>query len=829
MKKGLIFPAIWVQPAGNRYLALAGIRILSIMSPRLRDVKNNETNHVTMRHCELLQSLVAWPEHIQLMFNIVSRPAARNPSEGKIDLSILLLAKAGQKREAMTEVLARFGVLLSLLNNYMPEVEFEPVLENEGLDTYLQPFVPEDIVRFTRKTQKLEVIEGDDATSPINKTSLGFLASSGSPSAAQSGQNTIDYLFPWHPGLASDLSEVAEAMLGFPSPLWLQVRLAHCLPAENLQESYLKKIMFCEKLLIGETYGKGLLSLQVAALRQLLTQRYQQLKGNTFGGGVYLCSVTPLDEAIIATIGRGINRESLAGQVGDSLIGGFSHQKIDPEQFLDLDYFPADEPLLPEEAACAFRIPQPQSLHCTGLPIKHFRTTLADQMLMAAEGKKTISIGHSEHRGQTREVFLAEEDRLRHTCILGQTCTGKSTLLEAMVLQDIEAGRGICLIDPHGDLVRNVLNRYPEHRKDDLVLLDFADPQWVIPFNLLVCHSPEDRDLIIDDLYCWLHSTYDMKVVGGPMFEQMFRSFLRMLMVDRSKHCFVPTLLDFPRLFLNEKFRKFCKDTLDDQHLLDMIAHNEKTTGETGFNNMIPYVNSKLNLFELDAGLLRMVKQEEMAIDFQAVMDEGKVVLVTMGGAFGPTIRGVLSSQIVNRFQIALERRKALPPDKRRIFYLYIDEFQNIVSDKIINMFSEARKYRLGVVVANQFMDQLTKKVDSDNGPSALNAILGNVGTSLCFRLGIKDAERMEQSFLPTFSKEDLIRLPLGACYVNLKSGNHPPTTFSLQTPYSPVPFDEKKVNRLRQTALAKYAIKKADAEENIIRHDKYLLTLRAH
>ena len=165
-----------------------------------------------------------------------------------------------------------------------------------------------------------------------------------------------------------------------------------------------------------------------------------------------------------------------------------------------------------------------------------------------------ILLGMNRHRGHLNPIRVSAEDRMRHTCIIGQTGTGKSTLMENMAIQDIRQGRGLCFVDPQGDSVEKILHHFPEERRDDLILMDFTNSGRVIPFNILACHTTEERDRIIDDLYSWLDLTYDMRLTGGPIFEQYFRGFSRLLMGDAQRTDFQPVITDILRLFVDDGF-----------------------------------------------------------------------------------------------------------------------------------------------------------------------------------------------------------------------------------------------------------------------------------
>jgi hypothetical protein len=434
-----------------------------------------------------------------------------------------------------------------------------------------------------------------------------------------------------------------------------------------------------------------------------------------------------------------------------------------------------------EEAACAFRIPTGLLHDPPGLPIKHYRTELiASHLVLGEQGE--MLLGVNRHRGLSSEVRLTSDDRMRHLAIMGQTGTGKSVFLESLVLQDIIQGRGCCFIDPHGDSIEKLLRFYPKERANDLILVDFQERERILPFNLLQYQNGEERDRIIDDLYAWMDMVYDMHLTGGPMFEMYYRSFMRLLLPEIPRQDFTPVMADFVRMFVDRKFLDYCIDQCTSESLTREMKNNKLVSGDAALTNMAPYVVSKFNRCFSGEPMQLMMGQEEMILDFRSIMDQGKVVLVNLGrGRFGQTTTSFLASQIVSRLHSAAMQRINIPVHERRDFFLYVDEFQNVASEPFISLLSEARKFHLGLVLANQYADQLANHRQRSND-SVLNAILGNVGTTLCFRLGVRDASVMEEVYRPVFMKQDLCNLPVGRCYVNLKARSKNPCSFSMET-----------------------------------------------
>jgi hypothetical protein len=815
MKKKAHYPAIHLQRCNEtNYRASVGLSVVSILDPRLRGGDEEEDEHIRIyeAHHALLQAVVCWPENVTLQLNLVSKPDIEYPLRGKIEITLFLSVTACEKHLAMAEVLSRHTVLIALLNNHLPAVEFRSILDLNELAGRLTPFKSGSAVSIERRRERLSIAI---PASSQDGEPIGFLTSFTAPQkgpAMDLDSLEIPYLFPWTPA-TRDFSEIVEALLWHPAPFWLNVRVRPISVPAATVEGLTEALRKCEEFLLHRQGEKTVLEVQTRALRSAIAERLQQLGEHVLQGSVFLCSPVDLDEAIISTVADTISARPRETDSDIVFKGGYQARSISPGAVCDPGFFSEEEPFTASEIVCALRIPHPQKSSCPGLPIKRFRTVLAEPTRDADDNEKTAILGMSVHRGYEQPVMVSADDRMRHMCILGQTGTGKSTLLQHLIIQDIRGGRGLCLLDPHGELVEAVLNRYPEERKGDLVLIDFVDRDFYIPMNFLKWRTPEERDFIIDELYATIDRLYDLRQTGGPMFEQYFRGMLRLLMGDRPRKEFVPTLLDFHLVFQESGFRRLCAHNTHDPQVLRIVEEAEEAGGDAKLANMAPYITSKLSRFVLDATLKRTIGQEEMALDFRKIMDQGKVVLINLGkGRFGAAVSGLIAGQIVSRFKAAAMSRADTPPEARRDFFLYVDEFQNVAHDSFVELLAEARKYRLGIVLANQYADQL-EKVKRIGGDSMLAAILGNVGTITAFRLGIKDAFLLEPVFGPVFNRNDLTNLPNWHCYVSSNTAQDKPIAFSMQTVYEAVERAPAFVEELRNISRNKYARKAGEVD----------------
>ncbi|WP_319587876.1 hypothetical protein [uncultured Desulfobulbus sp.] len=826
-------PAVIDVAEADGVRASAAIKLASAQSIRLRknyDKVNKKEIELSpfLKHRHILQALAAWPDTITISLNLLTQPEPAFPLSGKIEAAIVATTSGIDKETVIADLLSRCANLHALLTTFLDKAEFEVITCESELLRWIKPLQPSSVFLIDRFRESLTLTTTPSAKQrKMEGNPVGFLASAARQEQQKAGQERIDYLFPWYQERFCDLAEVVEALLFHPSPVWLHIRLRPAHATDEEMKKLEESLTLCEELLSGAHAAESILSLQARALREALSDRIWQKDRQLFQGACFLCSESAIDEALVTAVASEISSvPNVKEQPYLPLKGGFSVTPINGQKFLAPDYFSPNGIMTVDEAACAFRIPWPERIDPQGLPIKNHRSGLISPTILQNQKPQMLLLGTNRHNGHINEVRVSDEDRMRHTLVMGQTGTGKSIFLEGMAISDIEQGKGICFIDPHGDSIEKILQLYPEDRIDDLVLIDFLDQERIIPFNILSFGDAEERDHLIDDLYGWIDLAYDMKTTGGPIFESYFRSFLRLLMEEEVCKTFSPTIHDFLRLFNDRKFRNYCRDKCADPEVDRMIDQALAAGGDASLQNITPYVTSKLNRFFCNETVKVMTGQESMALNFQEMMDQGKVMLVNLGrGRFGSVAASLLASQIVSRIQIAAMNRIKMKAALRRDFFLYVDEFQTIASEPFIAMLSEARKFKLGLILANQYADQLdTKKIGS--GDSVLSALLGNVGNTTCFRLGINDARTMEGVFHPNFNSEDLVNLPTGTCYVNLKTRSANPCSFSLETRYMEGKNRPDYEARLRETSQRKHTITLQEARSNMTKHDELIRTL---
>ena len=347
---------------------------------------------------------------------------------------------------------------------------------------------------------------------------------------------------------------------------------------------------------------------------------------------------------------------------------------------------------------------------------------------------------------ENKTIRLSDDDRRRHLYVIGQTGVGKSVMIENLAVEDIKRGKGVCFIDPHGDAVEKILSLIPKGRVDDVIVFDPGDIWRPIGFNILEYDfdKPEQKTFIINEMVGILDRLYDLKTTGGPMFEQYLRNALLLLMEDAPNE--PATLVEVPRIFSDAAFRDRKLARITNPVVVDFWEKEATKAGEAALANMTPYITSKFNNFIANDYVRPIIGQVKSAFNFRQAIDEGKILLVNLSkGRIGDINANLLGMIIVGKILMAALSRVDIEQEKRRDFSLFMDEFQNISTDSIATILSEARKYRLNLVIAHQFIAQLNEKIR--------DAVFGNVGSMAAFRVGAEDAEFLIKYFAPVFTK----------------------------------------------------------------------------
>jgi len=381
-------------------------------------------------------------------------------------------------------------------------------------------------------------------------------------------------------------------------------------------------------------------------------------------------------------------------------------------------------------------------------------------------------IGVSNYQGVKRSVYIGNEDRMRHIYIIGKTGTGKSEMLKDMVLQDIKAGKGVCFMDPHGDAVEDLLKLIPPERAEDVIYFNPSDTGRPMGMNLLEARSEDEKHFAATSVINLMYKLFDPYKTGivGPRFEHGVRNAMLTAMSVPGN-----TFVEVMRIMTDARYVQellpHVEDPIVRRYWTDQIAQ----TSDFHKSEVLDYTVSKFGRFVTNKLIRNIIGQSQSSFDMRKVMDEGKILLINLAkGPLGEENSNFLGLLLVPRILMAAMSRANVPMEERRDFYFYVDEFQNFATPDFAVILSEARKYRLGLCVANQFIGQVEEEVK--------NAIFGNVGTKIAFRIGVTDASYMSHEFAPTFSEEDLLNVEKYHAYVTTIVNNEPVPAFSVDT-----------------------------------------------
>ncbi len=418
-----------------------------------------------------------------------------------------------------------------------------------------------------------------------------------------------------------------------------------------------------------------------------------------------------------------------------------------------------------------------------------------------------LFLGNGVFRGNKRPVYIGDDDRRRHMYIVGRTGTGKSTFLESLILQDIQAGKGVAFLDPHGQSARNIIDRIPPERAEDVIYFNAADFERPMGFNLMEFYSEQDKHMIVNSFYNMLEKLFDPNKQGitGPRLERAVRNCMLTAMSKPGN-----TLIEVFRLvILDKKFIDeivpYIKDDLVKKYWTEEMAQ----TSDYHKSETLGYFASKFDRFVINQLMRNILGQSKSSFNLREIMDNQKILIVDLDkGKIGEENSQFLGLLLVPKILSAALSRSDLPEDQRKDFYLYVDEFQNFATDDFAQIMSESRKYRLNLIVANQYIAQMIDEVK--------NSVFGNVGSLVSFKVGVADAEFLEKEFEPMFNAEDLINLENQYTYVKMLSSGEVQPPFSMQTIMSSMKPDPEVGKAIINLSRLKYGRNVTDVENEI-------------
>jgi hypothetical protein len=426
-----------------------------------------------------------------------------------------------------------------------------------------------------------------------------------------------------------------------------------------------------------------------------------------------------------------------------------------------------------------------------------------------------LRLGKSTYRGEVREVFMQNKDRQRHMYIIGKTGTGKSEFLKEMILQDIEAGKGVCAIDPHGEFVEDILQLMPPERAEDVIYFNPSDLTRPMGMNMMEADTEEQRHFVVGSIIGLMYKLYDPHRTGiiGPRFEHAIRNAMLTIMYKPGT-----TFIELVRCLTDQKYVEellpLVKDPVVRRYWTDQIAQ----TSDFHKSEVLDYIVSKFGRFVTNKTMRNIIGQPTSAFNFRQAMDEQKIILCNLSkGILGEEDAKFLGLILVPKVLTAAMSRQDIAMEDRKDFYLYVDEFQNYATEDFAVILSEARKYRLNLIVANQFIGQIDEEVK--------NAVFGNVGTMVAFRVGVTDASFLQHEFAPTFSENDLTNIEKYHVYIKTVVNNEPVASFSMSLEKDmdavKARMNPKLAEMLKQLSRLKYGKDKALVEQEIMTRSK--------
>ncbi len=419
-------------------------------------------------------------------------------------------------------------------------------------------------------------------------------------------------------------------------------------------------------------------------------------------------------------------------------------------------------------------------------------------------------LGINRHRNTERTIHMTELDRMRHLYVIGQTGTGKSKFLTNLIIQDIEQGNGVCMIDPHGTDIEDVLGAIPPEREKDVIYFDPSRMDRVVGLNMLEydINKPEQKTFVVNELFSIFQKLYGANPESmGPMFEQYFRNATLLVMEDPESG---NTLMDISRVMADAKYRRMKLEKAKNPVVVQFWREiATKAGGEASLENIVPYIVSKFDVFTANDYMRPIIGQQKSAFNFRQIMDERKILLVNLSkGRLGEINANLIGMIFVGKILMAALSRvddstRSFPP-----FYLHIDEFQNVSTPAIASILSEARKYKLSLTMAHQFIAQLDEKIK--------DAVFGNVGSIASFRVGSDDAQFLEQQFAPVFEAKDLMNVPNYNAFIRMLSNGVPTKPFSLAT-LPPIKSDSSRVAKIIEDSASRYGRPRQEIEDEIL------------
>lgn len=433
--------------------------------------------------------------------------------------------------------------------------------------------------------------------------------------------------------------------------------------------------------------------------------------------------------------------------------------------------------------------------------------------------KSGVLLGHNIYRNVDTQILMDRDDRRRHMYVIGRTGVGKTEIMKYMSVQDIKNGEGLCIIDPHGDFIEDILPHIPKSRAEDVILFEPSDTDRPMGLNMLEVFDESQKDFAVQEMISIFYKLVTDPAMLGPMFEHNMRNAMLTLMADEEHP---GTLVDIPRIFTDTDFQAYKVSKLKDPLVRSFWEKEMAKTSDFHKSEMLGYLISKVGRFVENGMMRNIVGQPKSAFNFRDVMDNKKILLVNLAkGKIGEMNAKLLGLILVSKLQMAALSRADIREEERKDFYLYVDEFQNFITDAFESILSEARKYRLNLIIAHQYLAQLESQAGAQGAgtKSLRDAVFGNAGTMVCFRIGVEDAETMAKEMAPTFNEFDLVNVDRFNGFIKLMINGTASKPFNMSTYKLPAaPPEGVQISQaIRELSRLKFGRPKEEVEGEIL------------
>ena len=818
-------PYVEINPAETESCvdAFFGLRLQSI-GVLQRDQYGAQKDYVTQllnRQVDFLAALPALGAGNAIELRFVAHPSADGPGNGRVDVLLRVRVSASHEKGAREHAESQFQGLWASLLGISEDYAWQPIVDQEDYRSAFFGIEPNHIAELFRRDA---VIELDRLDSMPPRRPIGISQNLDHADAPR-GDASVYFVFPFLRN-RNTLERLFFSLLLQSQPVAISIALS---PSNLVKEEFdllVKQLEQCERY--GQLPVNGPVThpaqflpprkAQAASLLTHINRAFFTLRDDCLLMKIQVASSQPIAPTLMESLGVSITEHVASSDTDGNtdsenamLAGGYDwtyanseeHRRLAQSNLERITFSPHIELQGPEnsgrlrrlvgpaEASCAFRFPIPIASEFPGVETRLAKTVSIPKH-MSTSG---LYLGDNVHRGISRPVHLMDDDRRRHMYVVGQTGTGKSTLLHGMIMQDICNGRGVGVLDPHGELVDEILHCIPEDRVDDVIYINPEDQSSSVGLNLLDYIDDLDKGSAVNHLLEIFEKLYDLKATGGPMFEMYLRNSALLAMEGMPE---AATLVDVMKVFSDEELRKLALHRCDNLLVQDFWREvAEKVTyGDWSLPNMRAYVTSKFSRIVYNKLMSRLVLQRQSTVDMVEVLNGQKILLVDLcKGKLGETNSAFLGMVLISLLQRAAFSRTSQDKDDIKDFYLYVDEFQNLATDHFISILSEARKYRLNLVITNQYLHQIPENIR--------DAVLGNVGTFLGFRVGMRDAEMLDGELSATLNRSDLASLPNFQAYLKTLVNGQATKAFSIETRLHKGRRDADVVKAIKERTLA--------------------------